>query len=119
VGCLLTRLGATRGDAANLRTRASAITRAFAEGLEAATRPSGVSFPRVKFAGLAFEHGELMPEGQIIEHESGMGLEASEQATQHQKELDHDEANFGRQCRRIKVFGGLRDLRYPHQSPSS
>ena len=30
------------------------------------------------FASLAFEHGELMPEGQILEHESGMGLEASE-----------------------------------------
>jgi len=30
------------------------------------------------FASLALEHGELMPEGQILEHESGMGLEASE-----------------------------------------
>jgi hypothetical protein len=43
------------------------------------------------FASLAFEHGELMPEGQILEHESGMGLEASEQATEkQQKELEHD-----------------------------
>src|ERR1035437_1322306 len=32
-----------------------------------------------------------MPEGQILEHESGMGLEASEQATEkQQKELEHD-----------------------------
>ena len=43
------------------------------------------------FASLAFEHGELMPEGQILEQESGMGLEASEQATEkQQKELEHD-----------------------------
>ena len=32
-----------------------------------------------------------MPEGQILEQESGMGLEASEQATEkQQKELEHD-----------------------------
>jgi hypothetical protein len=32
-----------------------------------------------------------MPEGQILEHESGMGLEASQQATEkQQKELEHD-----------------------------
>src|SRR5258708_33562524 len=34
------------------------------------------------FAGLAFKHGELMSERQILEHESGMGLEASEQAAE-------------------------------------
>ena len=66
------------------------------------------------FAGLAFEHGELVPEGQVFEHESGMGVEASEQATEkQQKELEHDEANFGRRCRKINVFGGLPDFRYP------
>ena len=49
------------------------------------------------FASLAFEHGELMPEGQIIEHESGMGLEAREQATEKQQsELEQDGADFGR-----------------------
>jgi hypothetical protein len=43
------------------------------------------------FGGLAFEHGELMPEGQILEHESGMGLEVSEQAApKQQKELEHE-----------------------------
>ena len=43
------------------------------------------------FASLAFEHGELRPEGQVLEQESGMGLEASEQATEkQQKELEHD-----------------------------
>src|ERR1017187_1132598 len=32
-----------------------------------------------------------MPEGQILEQESGMGLEASDQATEkQQKELEHD-----------------------------
>lgn len=43
------------------------------------------------FASLAFEHGELMPEGRILKRESGMGLETSEQATEkQQKELEHD-----------------------------
>ena len=67
------------------------------------------------FASLAFEHSQLMPEGQVFEHKSGMGLAASEQATEkQQKELEHDDANFGRRCRKINVFGGLRDFRYPH-----
>jgi len=43
------------------------------------------------FAGLAFEHSELMSERQIFEHESGMGLESREQATEkQQKEPEHD-----------------------------
>jgi hypothetical protein len=50
-----------------------------------------VSGAEFGFESLAFEHGELMPEGQILEQESGMGLEASEQATEkQQKEFEHD-----------------------------
>jgi len=39
---------------------------------------------------LAFEHSQLMPQRQILEPEPGMGLEASEQATQkQQREFEH------------------------------
>jgi len=56
------------------------------------------------FASLAFEHGELMPEGQILEHKSGMGLEASEQATEkQQKELEHDGPTLGDEMEKSTV----------------
>jgi hypothetical protein len=49
-----------------------------------------------------------------------MGLAASEQAAEkQQKELDHEDANFGRRCRKINVFGGLRVFRYPQEKPTA
>jgi len=51
------------------------------------------------FAGLPFEHGELMSERQILKREPGMELEAGAQGPQkRQNDLEHDEANFGRPC---------------------
>jgi hypothetical protein len=48
------------------------------------------------FAGLAAEHGELMPEGQILQREAGMGLEEREQGPQErQNDSEHDGANLG------------------------
>ena len=39
----------------------------------------------------------LVLEGQILKHESGMGLEAREEATEKQQaELEQDGADFGR-----------------------
>ena len=48
------------------------------------------------FAELAVEHGELMTERQIFQHEPGTGLAAGEQGPQErQNDSEHDRAKFG------------------------
>jgi hypothetical protein len=70
-----------------------------------------------RLASLSFEQGELMPEGQIFEYESRMGLATSEQAAQRQhKELEHDMATLADQTEKSMismacgVFATDRDL---------
>jgi hypothetical protein len=48
------------------------------------------------FAELAVEHGELMTERQMFQHEPGTGLAAGEQGPQErQNDSEHDGAKFG------------------------
>jgi hypothetical protein len=61
-----------------------------------------------------------MPEGQILEHESGMGLEASEQATEkQQKELEHDVLTLANEVKKINVLNALWGFRYPQEGWTS
>jgi len=60
-----------------------------------------------------------MAERQILEQEPGMGLEAGEQAArQKQKNIGHNEANFGRRNGKINGREGSWSFRYPQRSTS-
>ena len=64
------------------------------------------------FAGLAFEHRELMSERQILKRELAMGLEAGEQGAQKRpNHLAHEMSNVGPEPRRIKAVEALRGFR--------
>jgi hypothetical protein len=50
-----------------------------------------VGSPEFGFASLAFEHSQLLPQCQILKHEPGKRLEASQEAKKKQKRgLEHD-----------------------------
>ena len=56
-----------------------------------------------------------MSERQLFKHEPGMGLKAGDQGAQkHEKDIDHDGANFGVRCGEINGFDGIWRFRYPH-----